>query len=85
MDLSEPEKKSKFRIENNVFVASTEEINASELQEYIVNLVLKGVLPRGTIFYLLGGIHHEKYGDKVQLGKVDFTLLQGFYHKVYNG
>ena len=36
MDPSEPEKKSKFRIENNVFVASTEEINASELQEYIV-------------------------------------------------
>ena len=83
MDPTENEKKSKFKIENNVFVASTEEINASELQDYIVNLVLKGVLPTGTVFYLLGGIHHGKYGDKVQLGPVDFTLLQGFYHKVY--
>ena len=32
------QKTSKFRIENNVFISATEEINASELQEYVVEL-----------------------------------------------
>ena len=70
-------KESKFRIENNVFVSATEEIDVSELQEYIVDLVQSGNLPEGTIFYLIGGIHHGKIDDKVVEGQTDFRLLQG--------
>ena len=69
-------KDSKFRIENNVFLSATEEIDASELQEYIVDLVECGNLPSGTIFYLIGGIHHGKMDDKVFQGETDFRLLQ---------
>ena len=78
------QKTSKFRIESNVFISATEEINASELQEYVVQLVSKGVLPIETTFYLIGGIHHGKtHDDKVVEGQTDFTLLHGFYHKLY--
>ena len=71
-----PMKESKFRIENNVFVSATEEIDVSELQEYIVDLVENGNLPDGTIFYLVGGIHHGKKDEKVVQGETDFRLLQ---------
>ena len=78
-------KSSKFRLENNVFISATEEINASELQEFVVDLVSKGVLPSRTIFYLIGGIHHGmSQNDKVIEGQTDFTLLHGFYHKLYS-
>ena len=78
------EKVSKFRLENNVFISVTEEIKAGELQEYIVDLVKSGVLPIGTAFYLVGGIHHDinKLGNVTE-SKTDFTLLHGFYHKIY--
>ena len=67
----------KFHIENNVFVSATEEIDATELEEYLVGLVKSGVLPHGTVFFLIGGIHHCKIGDKVVEGQTDFRLLQG--------
>lgn len=73
----------KFRIENNVFVSATEEINASELQECVIKLVTSRNLPFGTVFYLIGGIHHGKNDGKVIEGQTDFTLLQGFFHQVY--
>ena len=77
--------KNKFRLENNVFVSATEEINASELQAYMFNLVKEGLLPSGTTFYMIGGIHHGTTIDgKVIEGQTDFTLLHGFYHQVYN-
>ena len=81
---STTKKVSKFRLENNVFISATEEINASELQEYVVELVQSGVLPSGTIFYLIGGIHHSKnQAEEVFEAKTDFTLLHGFYHQLY--
>ena len=76
---------SKFQLENNVFVSATEEINASELQEYMFKLVKEGFLPSGTTFYMIGGIHHGTTSDgKVIEGQTDFKLLHGFYHQVYN-
>ena len=76
---------NKFCIENNVFISATDEINASELQTYLAKLVQDGVLPPGTIFYLMGGIHHRiNHEEKIVEDKTDFTLLQGFYHKVYS-
>ena len=75
----------KFRLENNVFISATEEINASELEEYIVELVQSGILPHGTIFYLMGGIHHGLNSEEEVIpGMTDFKLLQGFYHKIYS-
>ena len=86
MASSSPIKKvCKFHLENNVFISATEEINATELQDYVVELVKSGVLPSGTKFYLIGGIHHGKSQDKeVVEGQTDFTLLHGFYHKLYS-
>ena len=77
-------KASKFCLENNVFISATEEINATELQMYITNLVQEDVLPPGTVFYLIGGIHHgiNRNGEVIE-GQTDFTLLHGFYHKIY--
>ena len=40
---------NKFCIENNVFVSATAEINASELQNYMEELVQNGALPQGTV------------------------------------
>ena len=78
-------KSSKFVIENDVFISATDAINASELQACIVDLVQSGVLPPETVFYLIGGIHHGKtqYKEVVE-GHTDFTLLHGFYHKLYS-
>ena len=77
-------KDSKFRIENNVFISATEEINAHDLQTYLFELVLSGFLPFGTTFYMIGGIHHGITQDKEAFeGQTDFTLLHGFYHQVY--
>ena len=76
---------TKFVIENNVFISATDEINVSELQECITKLVEDGTLPPGTIFYMIGGIHHGKGLNKeIVEGQTDFTLLHGFYHKVYS-
>ena len=78
-------KLSKFIIENDVFISTNDEINASELQDCIVDLVQKGVLPPGTIFYMIGGIHHGITRDhKIIEGQTDFKLLQGFYYKLYS-
>ena len=74
---SPTEQVSKFHIENNVFVSATEEIDASELQEYLVDLVERGILPTGTVFYMIGGIHHGKKDNKVVEGETEFRLLQG--------
>ena len=78
------EKVCKFRLENNVFISATEEINATELQTYIIDLVKDGLLPPQTVFYLIGGIHHglNRDGEAIE-GQTDFTLLHGFYHQVY--
>ena len=75
---------SKFVIENNVFISATDKIDASELQEYVSSLVENSVFPPGTIFYLIGGIHHDKTYNKVVPDQTDFTLLHGFYHKLYS-
>ena len=76
---------TKFVIENNVFVSATDEINAAELQECITKLVEDGALPPRTSFYMIGGIHHGKgYNNEIVEGQTDFTLLHGFYHKVYS-
>ena len=78
------EKVCKFRLENNVFISATEEIDATELQTYIIDLVKDGLLPPQTVFYLIGGIHHglNRDGEAIE-GQTDFTLLHGFYHQVY--
>ena len=77
-------KDSKFRLENNVFISAIEEINAHDLQTYLFELMLSEVLPSGTTFYMIGGIHHSlTQAEEVKEAKTDFTLLHGFYHQVY--
>ena len=81
----QPKKSNKFIIENNVFISATDEIVPSELVTCITELVEKGVLPPGTILYLIGGIHHDLNCKKeVVEYKTDFTLLHGFYHQLYS-
>ena len=66
-------------------ISATEEINARDLQTYLSELVLSGVLPFGTTFYMIGGIHHGITQDKEAYeGRTDFTLLHGFYHQLYS-
>ena len=69
---------------NNFFIVANDEINASELEEHLVEKVLAKVFPKFTKFFLIGGLHHGKdRSGKVTIGQVDFALLQGFYHKVF--
>ena len=69
---------------NNFFIVANDEINASELEEHLVKKVKAKVFPKFTKFYLIGGLHHGKdpFTGNVKIGHVEFTLLQGFYHKV---
>ena len=85
MASKQPKEKNKFHRQNNVFISATDEISATDLQRQLIDLILERVLPFGTTFYLIGGIHHGiNRNQEVEMGITDFTLLQGFYHQVYS-
>ena len=77
------EDKHPFHNYNNVFFSATEEINASQVAEYLKEKILERVFPKNTKIFLLAGHHHGKIHGEVVTGRTDFTLLQGFYHKVF--
>ena len=70
---------------NAFFIVANDEINASELETYMVEKIQKKVYPKFTKFFLVSGIHHGMdYSGNVAIGGVDYRLLQGFYGKVFS-
>ena len=70
---------------NAFFIVANNEINATELEMYMVDKIQKKVYPRYTKFILVSGIHHGMdFSGKVVIGGVDYRLLQGFYAKVFS-
>ena len=70
---------------NSFFIVANDEINASELEMYMVEKIQKKVYPKYTKFFLVSGIHHGMdYSGNVVIGGVDYRLLQGFYGKVFS-
>ena len=73
-----------FHNYNNVFFSATDEINATQVAEYLKQKILERVFPKNTKIFMIAGHHHGKMADgKVVTGQTDFKLLQGFYHKVF--
>ena len=83
--LPKPKSFTKFHCESNTFITTTDEINASELQDYLTYRILNGDFFENTTFCTVAGIHHGKDHDgKVIPGMTDYALLQGFDYKVFN-
>ena len=85
-ELPKPKSFDKFHCESNSFITTTDEINATELQEYLTYRIKKGDFFQDTTFCTVAGIHHglDSKGNIVP-GKTDYALLQGFDYKVFNG
>ena len=68
---------------NKIFIASTKDISSNDLQKYLYERLSRDgkVFPKGTIFYLLTGIHHNREG---KLGETDTTLNEDFHYTVFN-
>ena len=84
----QPKRRSfeKFHCESNTFITASEEINAQEVQDYLVYRIKNGDFFEGTTFCTVAGIHHGMDRNKqVVPGHTDHTLLQGFFYKVFNG
>ena len=69
--------------QNNHFISFTEEVSASDITEYMVPRIKRKEFQPGTHFILVAGTHHGKNKGKVEIGKTDFVLLQGFYHQLF--
>ena len=76
--------KSIVHDQNGHFITFTDEVNASQIVNYIEpKFIGKEFLP-GTEFIIVAGSHHGKNSaGNVELGCTDFVLLQGFYHKLF--
>jgi len=72
-----------FHNYNNVFFSATDEINATQVAEYLKKKILEKVFPKNTKIFMIAGHHHGKIHGEVVTAQTDFTLLQGFYHKVF--
>ena len=76
---------SKFHQDNSIFITATDEINASEVETYMKERILKGDFLANTKFVMVAGSHHGMKTDgEVVIGKTDYILLQGFEHKVFS-
>ena len=69
--------------QNNHFISFTEEVCASDITEYMVPRIKRKEFQPGTHFIVVAGSHHDKTGNKVEIGSTDFVLLQGFYHQLF--
>ena len=79
-----PKSFHKFHSECNSFITTTDEINATEVQDYLIYRIKNGHFFENTTFCTIAGIHHGLDGEgKVVPGKTDFALLQGFDYKVF--
>ena len=71
-----------FKHQNNIFVTSTNEISAQDLQTYFMEKLSREDIqyPKGTVFYFIVGFHHSvsaKTDGKA--GETDFGLTKDFY------
>lgn len=68
---------------NKIFIAAIDSINYFDLLKYLKPHLLRSkiIFPKGTIFYLLAGIHHEPSSkEHGKPGKTDSSLISQFYH-----
>lgn len=70
--------------QNNHFISFTDEVSASDITKYMVPRIQRKEFQPGTHFILVAGTHHGKNQGKVEIGKTDFVLLQGFYHQLFS-
>ena len=76
--------KSIVHDQNGHFITFTDEVDATQIVNYIEpKFIGKEFLP-GTEFIIVAGSHHGMKDGKVELGSMDFKLLQGFYYKLFN-
>ena len=76
---------SKFHQDNSIFITATDEINASEVETYMKERILKGDFLANTKFVMVAGSHHGmNRNGEIVIGKTDYVLLQGFEHKVFS-
>ena len=57
------ETESKFHLEQNVFLTTTDEIDQEELKEYLEDFIEKKHFREGTQFIILCGVHGNKDGS----------------------
>ena len=73
----------KFKSSNKIFIAAIDSVNYFDLLKFLKPKLQRTnfVFLKGTIFYLLAGIHHEPSSkDHGQPGKTDPSLLSQFHH-----
>ena len=76
---------SKFHQDNSIFITATDEINASEVETYMKERILKGDFLANTKFVMVAGSHHGvNRNGEIVIGKTDYVLLQSFEHKVFS-
>ena len=72
--------KDKFHYENEWFMTSTEDINATDILDALEPRVERGLFPKNTIFEMIAGIHHKEDG---QVGQNDANQASSFYQSVF--
>ena len=73
----------KFESHNKIFIAAIDSVNYFDLLRYLKPKLQRNkvVFPKGNIFYLLAGIHHEPSSkEHGRPGKTDSSLISQFYH-----
>ena len=75
--------KSKVTNVNEIFIASVANISYLDIKNYLLPKISRNarVFPKGTVFYLLCGIHHGPDGE---LGKTDPSLNIQFHYTLFN-
>ena len=74
---------NRFQNHNEIFIAAVESVNYFDLLKYLKPKLCRSnlIYPKGTMFYLLSGIHHEpSTKDHGKPGRSDPSLLSQFYH-----
>ena len=78
---------SKFQCINQIFITATESINYLDVQNYLLPKISRnaGTFAKGTIFYLLAGIHHHPSAkEDGKPSETDPTLLSSFHYTLFN-
>ena len=68
---------------NEIFIASVANISYFDLKDYLLPKISRNakVFPKGTVFYLLCGIHHGPDGE---IGRCDPSLNSQFHYTLFN-
>ena len=76
---------NKFHNKGNKFITANDKFTAKELEDYISESILKEDFLPNTKFIMLAGVHHSKNKDgKVDLGRTNYKLLEGYEHDVFS-